>query len=55
MKLFGSTKKLIDKTNTGECVSSLQVVELVLRQFNLTESQYQQKSKILYTFMSNKS
>ena len=29
MKLFGSTKKLIDKTNNGEKVPSLEVVEVV--------------------------
>ena len=33
MKLFGSTKKLIDKTKNGEKV--LEVVEVVLVQFNL--------------------
>ena len=30
MKLFGSTKKLIDKTKNGEKVPSLEVVEVVL-------------------------
>ena len=35
MKLFGSTKKLIDKTKTGENVLSLEVGELVLVQSNL--------------------
>ena len=32
MKLFGSTKKLIDKTKKGQKVSSLEVVEVVLVQ-----------------------
>ena len=35
MKLFGSTEKLIDKTNKGENVSSLEVVEVILVQCNL--------------------
>ena len=30
MELFGSTKKLIDKTENGENVPSLEVVEVVL-------------------------
>ena len=35
MKLFGSTKKLIDKTKNGENVASIEVVEVVLIQCNL--------------------
>ena len=30
MKLFGSTKKLVDKTKYGENVSSHEVIEAVL-------------------------
>ena len=55
MKLFGSTKKLIDKTKSGEKVPSLEVVEVVLVQCNLADNQYQQKSEVLYTFTPNKS
>ena len=44
MKLFGSTKKLIDKTKNGESVPSLQVVEVVLVQCNLVDNLYQLKS-----------
>ena len=55
MKLFGSTKKLIDKTKNGEYVQSLEVVVVVLVQFNLIDNQYQQQSEALYTFVSNKS
>ena len=50
MKLFGSTKKLIDKTKNGENVPSLDVVTVVL-----VDNQYQQKYEVLYTFMPNKS
>ena len=55
MKLFGSTKKLIDKTKNGRKVPSLEVVKVVLVHCNLVDNQYQQKSKVLYTFMPNKS
>ena len=47
MKLFGSTKKSIDKTKNGENVPSLEVVEVVLVQCNLLDNQYQQKSEVL--------
>ena len=53
MKLFGSTKKLIDKTKNGENVPSLEVVEVVLIQCNLVDNQYQQTSAVLYTFTPN--
>ena len=39
MKLFGSTKTLIEKTKNGENVPSLEVVEVVLAQCNLVENQ----------------
>ena len=55
MKLFGSTKKLIDKAKTGEKVSSLEVVEVVFLQCNLVDNQYQQKSEVLRTFTPKKS
>ena len=38
---------LIDKTKNGENVPRLEVVEVVLAQCNLTDNQYQQKSKVL--------
>ena len=55
MKFFGSIKKLIDKTKNGEKVPSLEVVEVVLVQYNLLDNQYQQKSEVLNTFTVNKS
>ena len=42
MKLFGNTKKLIDKTKNGENVASVEVVEVVLVQYNFVENQYPQ-------------
>ena len=50
MKLFGSTKKLIDKKKNGA-----NLVKVVLAQRNLVNNQYQQKSEVLHTFMDNKS
>ena len=49
MKLFGKTKKLIDKTKNGEKVPSLEVVQVVLVPRNLVDNQYQQKSKVIFT------
>ena len=55
MKLFDSTRKLMDKIRNGENKLNLEVVELVLVQFNLVNNQYQQKSEVLYTLTPNKS
>ena len=44
MKLFGSTKKLMEKPKNGKNVLSLEAVEVVLVQRNLVDNQYQQKS-----------
>ena len=53
MKLFGSTKTLIDKTQNRENLPSLEVVEVVLVQYNLVDNEYPQQ--VLYTFIPNKS
>ena len=55
MKLFGSTKKLLGKTENGEKVPSFDVVEVILVQYNVVDNQYQQKSEVLHTFTLNKS
>ena len=47
MKLFGSTKTVIDKTKNAENVPSVEVVELVLAQCNLIHNQYQLNSEVL--------
>ena len=41
LKLFGRTKKLIDKTKNGENIPSLYAVEILLVQCNLVDNQYQ--------------
>ena len=55
MKIFGSTKKIIDKTKNGESVPSLEVVKVVLVRCNLVGNQHQQMSEVLQTFTPNKS
>ena len=54
MKLRESTKSKITKDKNGENVSHLEVVELVLIHSNLVNNDYQQDSRILYTFVQNK-
>ena len=54
MKLLGSTKKDVDKDKNGENVPKLESAEVVLVRCNLVENYYQHKSKILFTFVSNK-
>ena len=54
MKLLGSTKNKITKDNSGENVPHLQIVKLVLVHCNLVKNNYQQDSRILYTFVPNK-
>ena len=54
MKLFESTRTLIDKTKNGEDVTRLEVIKIVLIQCKLVDKQHQQKPEILYTFMRNK-
>ena len=54
MKLLGSTKSKITKDKNGENVPHLEIVELVLVHCNLVNNDYQQDSRILYTFVPNK-
>ena len=54
MKLLGSTERKISKDKNGENVPHLETVELVLVHCNLFNIDYQQDSRILYTFVPNK-
>ena len=54
MKLLGSTESKITKDKNGENVHHLEVVDLVLVHYNLVNNDYQQDSRILYTFVPNK-
>ena len=53
MKLFDSTKKLMNKTKNGGNPRVLGVNQVALVQYNLVDNQYQQKPKVLYTFTHN--
>ena len=54
MKLLGSTKKDVDQDKDGENVPKLESVEVVLVHCNLVNSNYQQASKVSFTFVPNK-
>ena len=54
MKLLGSTKKDVDQDKGGEDVSKIESVEVVLVHCNLVNNNYQQASKLLFTFVPNK-
>ena len=54
IKLLKSTESKITKDKNGEDVPNLEFVELVLVHCNLVNNDYQQDSRILYTFVPNK-
>ena len=55
MKLFGSTESKMTKDKKVENVPHVDIIELVLVHCNLVNNDYQQDSRILYTFIRNKS
>ena len=54
MQLLGSSKKDIDKNKDGEVVPRLETVEVVLVHCNVINNNYQQASKVLFTFAPSK-
>ena len=54
MKLLGSTKSKITKNENGENVPNLEITEVVLVHCSIVNNNYQQNSRILYTFVPNK-
>ena len=54
MKLLGSTKNKIAKDKNGENVPHLEITEVVLVHCNIVNNDYQQDSRVLYTFVPNK-
>ena len=54
MKLLGSTESKITGEKNCENVPHLEIVELVLIHCNIVNNNYQQNSRILYTFIPNK-
>ena len=54
MKLLGSTENKITKDKNSENVPHLEITEVVLVHRNVVNNDYQQDSRVLYTFVSNK-
>ena len=55
MKLLGSTRSKITKDENGENVPRLEITEVVLIDCNIVKNDYEQDSRVLYTFVPNKS
>ena len=54
MRLLGSSTDTIDGDKNSEFVPKLESVDLVLLHCNLVNNSYQQASKVLFTFVTNK-
>ena len=54
IKVLGSTKKDFDQDKDRENLSKLKSVEVVLVHCNLVNNNYEQASKVLFTFVPNK-
>ena len=54
MKLLGSTGNKITEDKNGENVPHLEITEVVLVHCNIVNNNYQQDSRVLYTFVPNK-
>ena len=54
MKLLGSAENKITKDKNGENVLQLEVTEVVLVHRDILNNDYQQDSRVLYTFVPNK-
>ena len=54
MKLLGSTGNKITKDKNGENVPHREVTEVVLVHWNMVNNDYQQDSRVLYSFVPNK-
>ena len=54
VKLLGSTKSKINKDENGENVPHLKITEVVLVHYNIVNNDYQQDSRVRYTFIPNK-
>ena len=54
MKLLGSIKNKRTKDKNNENVLHLEIKEVVLVHCNIVNNDYQQDSRVLYTFVPNK-
>ena len=55
MKLLESTKIEINKNENGENVPHLEITEVVLVHYNIVNNTHQQNTRVLHTFIPNKS
>ena len=55
MKVFGSTENEITKNKNGKNLPHLEIKAVVLVRGNIVNNDYQQDSRVLYTFVPNKS
>ena len=55
MELLGSTKNKIAKDEDGKNVSYFEINKVVLIHCNNVNNNYQQNSRVMYTFIPNKS
>ena len=55
MKLLGRTENKITKDKNRENVPHLEIIEVVLVHCNIVNNDHQQDSRVLYTFVPNKS
>ena len=55
MKLLGSIKSKITKDKNGKNVPHLKITEVALVHCNIVNNNYQQSSRVLYTFIPSKS
>ena len=55
IKLLGSTKSKTTKNENGKNVPNLEIIEVVLGLCNIVEKSYHRNSRVLYTFVHNKS
>ena len=54
MQFFGSSKKDVNQNKHGEIVLKLETLEVVLVHYYLVDNNYQQVSKVLFTFVPKK-
>ena len=55
MRLYGNIKNKITKDENGGNLAHLEITEVVLIHNNIVNNDYQQGSRVLHTFLSNKS
>ena len=54
MKILGSNESKITKGKCGENIPNLEITEVVLVRCNIVNSDYQQDSRVLFTFVPSK-